>query len=121
IAALPAGDKVLILTPFRQSQHRNTREELNILLQKGFSRIYLSSLPSPTLSDATVTATAATTPGETLRIEDLLEMDDKTLESKLSIAVSGSKTSPAGKTAKGKGKAADKAARSSASPGIYVL
>src|ERR1700755_3586511 len=46
IATLPPGDKVLILTPFRQSKNRNAREELNILLQKGFSRIYLSSLPS---------------------------------------------------------------------------
>lgn len=134
IAALPAGDKVLILTPFRQSPHRNTREELNILLQKGFSRIYLSSLPSPASSDASLAGPVG--PGETLRIEDLLEMDDKTLESKLLVGVSGSKTSPGGKTAKGKSKTsgktgadkagtgkagADNAAKPAASPGIYVL
>ena len=97
IATLSQGDKVLILTPFRQSKNRNTREELNILLQKGFSRIYISSA----------------TPGETLRIEDLLEMDDKTLESKLFL----DKT-PAGKSVKTKAK---KAETSAGSPGIYVL
>src|SRR5258708_3333739 len=58
------GDKVLILSAFKQNKNRNTKEELNILLQKGFARIYAS--------------------GETLRIEDLLEMDDKTLKKRLS-------------------------------------
>src|SRR6187401_3420838 len=33
------GDKVLILVPFKQHAHRDVREELNILIQKGFSRI----------------------------------------------------------------------------------
>jgi excinuclease ABC subunit A len=47
-----AGDKVLILVPFRQHTNRNTTEELNILLQKGFSRLYVNK--------------------ETVRIEDLL-------------------------------------------------
>ncbi len=47
-----AGDKVLILVPFRQHTNRNTIEELNILLQKGFSRLYVNK--------------------ETVRIEDLL-------------------------------------------------
>jgi excinuclease ABC subunit A len=48
----PAGDKVLILVPFKQHPNRNTTEELNILLQKGFSRLYINQ--------------------ETVRIEDLL-------------------------------------------------
>ena len=82
IASLPLGDRVLILTPFRQSKNRNAREELNILLQKGFSRIYLSSLPAPTLSDSMVTAEGAA-PGETLRIEELLELDEKALKARL--------------------------------------
>jgi len=47
------GDKILILVPFRQHVNRNVSEELNILMQKGFSRLYVS--------------------GEVLRIEDLLE------------------------------------------------
>jgi excinuclease ABC subunit A len=63
IKDLPAGDKVLILTPFRQHKNRNTKEELNILLQKGFSRLYVAT--------------------ETLRIEELLEMEDKALKKKI--------------------------------------
>ncbi|MBL7699351.1 MAG: excinuclease ABC subunit UvrA [Chitinophagaceae bacterium] len=49
----PHGDKVLVIVPFRQHVNRNVSEELNILMQKGFSRLHVS--------------------GETLRIEDLLE------------------------------------------------
>lgn len=40
ISELKEGDKVLILVPFRQSKNRKPQEELNILLQKGFSRLY---------------------------------------------------------------------------------
>jgi excinuclease ABC subunit A len=40
--ARPAGDKILILVPFKQHTNRNTSEELNILLQKGFSRLYIN-------------------------------------------------------------------------------
>ena len=53
ITGLSQGDKVLVLVPFRQHVNRNVSEELNILMQKGFSRLYVA--------------------GETLRIEDLLE------------------------------------------------
>jgi excinuclease ABC subunit A len=35
------GDKVLLLVPFKQMHHRDVKEELHILMQKGFSRIYL--------------------------------------------------------------------------------
>ena len=63
IADGTAGDKVLLLTTFKQHKNRQPREELNILLQKGFSRLYVG--------------------GETLRIEDLLEMDDAALKKKL--------------------------------------
>src|ERR1700743_1441344 len=41
ISNLASGDKVLLLPPFRQHRNRNTKEELNILLQKGFSRLYV--------------------------------------------------------------------------------
>jgi excinuclease ABC subunit A len=132
ISALPHGDKVLILTPFRQSKNRNAREELNILLQKGFSRIYLSALPSPVLSEATVAAAVDNAPGETLRIEDMLELDDKALESKLFLdkGTSASRTSSSGKPAKGKTRKKDPVealvpsgadGHSSESLGIYVL
>jgi excinuclease ABC subunit A len=52
IQARPSGDKVLVLVPFKQHTNRSTTEELNILLQKGFSRLYIDK--------------------ETVRIEDLL-------------------------------------------------
>ncbi|HEX3934774.1 MAG TPA: excinuclease ABC subunit UvrA, partial [Puia sp.] len=87
INGLTAGEKVLLLTPFKQHQNRDTREELNILLQKGFSRLYI---PGETAKTATPSGkgpaaeeTTKSAPGETLRIEDLLEMDDKTLKAKL--------------------------------------
>ncbi|WEK37755.1 MAG: excinuclease ABC subunit UvrA [Candidatus Pseudobacter hemicellulosilyticus] len=34
------GDKVLILIPFKQHKNRKPKEELGILLQKGFTRLY---------------------------------------------------------------------------------
>ncbi len=52
IANQQPGDKVLILIPFKQHKNRKPLEELNILLQKGFSRLYN---------------------GEILRIEELIE------------------------------------------------
>jgi excinuclease ABC subunit A len=63
ISALAPGDKVLLLTTFKQHRNRDTKEELNILLQKGFSRLYVG--------------------GETLRIEDLLEMEESALRKKI--------------------------------------
>ncbi|MEJ0083887.1 MAG: hypothetical protein WDM78_23750 [Puia sp.] len=50
--ARPAEDKILILVPFKQHTNRNATEELNILMQKGFSRLYINK--------------------ETVRIEDML-------------------------------------------------
>ncbi|MDQ6903485.1 MAG: excinuclease ABC subunit UvrA [Bacteroidota bacterium] len=47
------GDKVLLLVGFRQQHNRDVKEELNILMQKGFSRIYVD--------------------GDILRIEDIQE------------------------------------------------
>jgi excinuclease ABC subunit A len=77
IAARTPGDKILLLSPFRQHHNRDAREELNILLQKGFSRLYI---PTRNSGDETNNKSAG---GETLRIEDLLEMDDKALKTKL--------------------------------------
>lgn len=37
------GDKVYILIAFKKNKHRDVKEELNILLQKGFSRVYKKS------------------------------------------------------------------------------
>jgi excinuclease ABC subunit A len=64
---LKEGDKVLLLVPFKQHANRDAKEELNILLQKGFSRIYIEG-------------------GEVARIEDVLESKDilKKIEAKKS-------------------------------------
>ena len=40
INELEKGDKVLLLVAFKQLHHRDPKEEMNILMQKGFSRIY---------------------------------------------------------------------------------
>ncbi len=53
IDRLKTGDKILVLVPFKNNVNRDTAEEINILLQKGFSRLYWNS--------------------EILRMEDLLE------------------------------------------------
>ncbi len=59
IQELKEGAKVMIIVPFKQHANRDVREELNILMQKGFSRMYVDQKP--------------------VRIEDLLEMDEKEL------------------------------------------
>lgn len=41
ISKLKTGSKVQILVPFRQHANRKPLEELNILMQKGFSRLYV--------------------------------------------------------------------------------
>src|SRR5690348_17186989 len=66
IKNLPVGDKVVMLVAFKQHPKRNVKEELNILTQKGFSRIYLKTETS-----------------EITRIDDLLELSDKELKQKL--------------------------------------
>ena len=53
IQKLNEGDKVYILITLKQHKNRELKEELNILVQKGFSRIYVD--------------------GEIIRIEELLE------------------------------------------------
>src|SRR5678815_5053145 len=78
IRGLKEGDKVFILATFKQHRNRNTKEELNILVQKGFSRVY--SLQSAVHS--TQSTVHSTQSGETYRIEELLELSDKDLKTK---------------------------------------
>jgi len=66
ISELKEGDKVFILTHFKQAKNRDVTEELNILIQKGFSRVYVRES------------------GEILRIEDLLLLPAKELKQKFS-------------------------------------
>jgi excinuclease ABC subunit A len=56
------GDKIFILATFKQHTNRDVKEELNILAQKGFSRMYNQAS------------------GEVLRIEDLVAKSDKELK-----------------------------------------
>ncbi|MBS1574033.1 MAG: excinuclease ABC subunit UvrA [Bacteroidetes bacterium] len=70
IQALKEGNRVFILALFKQHKNRDLREELNILVQKGFSRI---ASPHPSEGGAL----------EALRIEELLELNDKELKAKL--------------------------------------
>ena len=63
---LKTGDKILMLVAFRQMHHRDIKEELHILMQKGFSRLAVS----------TEASRGAGT--EIIRIEDLEEEKDLT-------------------------------------------
>ncbi|NOT49869.1 MAG: excinuclease ABC subunit UvrA [Chitinophagaceae bacterium] len=71
ITKLKEDDKVYILATFKQHKNRDIKEELNILVQKGFSRVY-SREPGVKSQKA----------GVTYRIEELVELNDKELKSK---------------------------------------
>ena len=62
------GDKMVLIVPFKQQAKRDIQEELNILLQKGFARIYLRAGGT---SENLKSTTAAS---NILRIEDGLAM-----------------------------------------------
>lgn len=104
IRQLPEGSRVLILAIFKQHANRQVREELNILLQKGFSRMYTSPLPSP-LREGKRNSPVEKFPssrgegqsetfGEVIRIEDLLEKTDEDLHKKIALAVSAKFNTP---------------------------
>ena len=62
------GDKMVIIVPFKQQAKRDIQEELNILLQKGFARIYLRAGGTSENLKSTTAASSI------LRIEDALAM-----------------------------------------------
>ncbi len=70
VKELTKGTKVVILVPFKQHAKRETREELQILMQKGFARMYNRAGATPVL----------------LRIEELLELPDKELNKQIKQA-----------------------------------
>ncbi|HEX6846189.1 MAG TPA: excinuclease ABC subunit UvrA, partial [Chitinophagaceae bacterium] len=74
---LNEGDKVYILIALKQHKNRDLKEELNILVQKGFSRIYVHE-----------TSNVKGEGGTIHRIEELLELPDKELKSMLTSHVS---------------------------------
>ena len=79
------GDKMVIIVPFKQQAKRDIQEELNILLQKGFARIYLRTVgetangkivkqgASDNVKSTKASASSAGT-STILRIEDALAM-----------------------------------------------
>ena len=66
-----AGDKMVIIVPFKQQAKRDIQEELNILLQKGFARIYLRAAGASVNDKKAKSAESTST---ILRIEDALTM-----------------------------------------------
>ena len=71
ITKLKDGDRVFILATFKQHKNRNIKEELNILVQKGFSRVYSREQEVGSKEQ-----------GAVHRIEELLELGDKELKAK---------------------------------------
>ena len=70
IQQLDHGRRVVIIVPFKQHANREIREELNILMAKGFSRMSLPNL----VKDGTL---------EPMRIEELMEFPDTDLRKRL--------------------------------------
>jgi excinuclease ABC subunit A len=66
IRAQKEGSKLFILTAFRLHRNRDEREELSILLQKGFTRIYASEISNTQKENPVDRST-------TYHIEDLLQ------------------------------------------------
>ncbi len=81
VKQLKHGTKVVILVPFRQHAKRDMKEELSILMQKGFSRMYFRD-------SSTTNREPSTSGGGLLRIEALLELPDKDLKQKFTPRVS---------------------------------
>ncbi len=76
IQQMETGAKILMLVKFRMHTKRNVKEELNILLQKGFTRLYRKNENiKPKTGNGKADAS-----GETLSIEDLLEISDRELK-----------------------------------------
>lgn len=64
------GSKILLLVKFPMHAKRSIKEELNILIQKGFTRVYKKLDAGKTKSET----------GDILHIEDLLEQSEKELK-----------------------------------------
>jgi excinuclease ABC subunit A len=79
------GDKVFILALFKQHKNRDIKEELNILAQKGFSRVYSQESGVGKRESGDGRRSKSTTPpenGTAYRIEELLDLTDKELKAK---------------------------------------
>ena len=81
IQQMPHGTKLVIIVLFKQHAKREAREELNILMQKGFSRMYIRGAGGK-----------GQEAGVVKRIEELLELTDKDLKKELQSSQSGLQT-----------------------------
>ncbi|HET9826067.1 MAG TPA: excinuclease ABC subunit UvrA [Chitinophagaceae bacterium] len=90
VTELDQGVRVYILATLKQHKHRDIKEELNILVQKGFSRVYVREMSDLPTGNTRVKRER----GEVIRIEDLLELTDKELKQKLTIHDSQLTTDP---------------------------
>ncbi|HEV7779963.1 MAG TPA: excinuclease ABC subunit UvrA [Chitinophagaceae bacterium] len=85
ITALKEGAKVFILATFKQHTNRDLKEELNILVQKGFSRVYSRESGVVSRESGVVSresGVGSRESGIAYRIEELLELSDKELKTK---------------------------------------
>jgi excinuclease ABC subunit A len=87
ITELNEGDKVYILTDFKQHKNRDLKEELNILLQKGFSRVYSRKSIADSKNGPSRQSAVVSQQSEILRIEDLLLLSDKEVKQKLTSSL----------------------------------
>lgn len=78
IKGFTEGTKILVLSTFPMHAKRSIKEELNILLQKGFTRIYKRAETKKSKAKGAVES-------EILHIEDLLELSDKELKQQFTI------------------------------------
>jgi excinuclease ABC subunit A len=69
VKALASGAKLVVLVPFKQHANRDIKEELQILMQKGFARIYHKPFAATSANKTSI-----------YRIEEVLEMSDTTLK-----------------------------------------
>ena len=83
IQQLPEGSRILMIAVFKQHANRQTREELGILLQKGFSRMYTSFQTADLGEETEHNFPSSRGEGEVIRIEDLLEMNDEDLQKRI--------------------------------------
>ena len=73
VSVLKEASKVYILTTFKQHRNRDAKEELKILMQKGFSRIYVSPFSHSQKENSVKEGTI-------YRIEDLITSPDDFLQ-----------------------------------------
>jgi excinuclease ABC subunit A len=73
VSVLKEGSKVYLLSAFKQHRNRDAKEEMNILMQKGFSRIYVSPFSNSQKENAVGEGTI-------YRIEDLVESSEEFLK-----------------------------------------